>query len=102
MHGSLTKTGARNKPKPPEVRYVQTNPEGKHTKKRDNSAVEAREWRDMGKKGLKSTLCFDEGSPLVADLEFLVFRLGIAFVLPPNARDALVGNCAAVESEPNQ
>lgn len=56
----------------------------------------------MGKKGLKSTLCFDEGSPLIADLEFLVLRLRIALVLPPNARDALVGHCGAVETEPNQ
>ncbi len=77
-------------------------PEGKHIKKRDNSAVEAREERIVGKKGLKSTLCFDEGSPLIADLEFLVLRLGIALVLPPNTRDALVGHCGAVETKPNQ
>lgn len=100
----ITTTGVKNKPKPSKARSVQTNPKRKtlKKKKRDNSAVEAREGRNVGKKGLKSTLCFDEGSPLIANLEFLVFRLGIALVLPPNARDALVGNCGAVKTEPDQ
>ncbi len=98
----ITTTGAKNNQNPQKWDMLRRTPEGKHTTKRDNSAEEAKEGRNVGKKGLKSTLCFDEGSPLIADPEFLILRLRIALVLPPNARDALVGHCGAVETKPNQ
>lgn len=62
--------------------------------KRDNSALEG---GTCAGKGLKSTLCFDEGSPLV-EIKLLIVRLGIDLVLLPNVRDALIGHCGSVQA----
>lgn len=39
---------------------------------------------------LKSTLCFDKGSPLILDVKLFVFRVCIYPFLPPHCWDATV------------
>lgn len=39
---------------------------------------------------LKSTLCFDKGSPLILDVKLFVFRVCIYHVIPPHCWDATV------------
>lgn len=60
----------------------------------------AEERRDRKKymwgKGLKSTLCFDEGSSLIVDVELVILRLRVAPVFVPHAWDTLVWNDAVV------
>lgn len=39
---------------------------------------------------LKSTLCFDKGSPLILDVKLLIIRVCIYPIVPPHCRDAAV------------
>lgn len=39
---------------------------------------------------LKSTLCFDKGSPLILDVKLFVFGVCVYAVIPPHCRDAAV------------
>lgn len=39
---------------------------------------------------LKSTLCFDKGSPLIVDVKIVVFRVRVYLFIPPHCRNAFV------------
>lgn len=39
---------------------------------------------------LKSTLCFNKGSPLILDVKLFVVRVCIHPIVPPHCRDATV------------
>lgn len=84
-----------------EVRSVRRTPVRKHTGGYKKRQQRSRGWRgkDVVKTGLKSTLCFDEGSPLIVDIKLIIIRLCIALVLPPNAGNALVGDGSSVQAE---
>lgn len=42
------------------------------------------------REALKSTLCFDKGSPFIADVKVVVLRVRVRLVVPPHGRDSSI------------
>lgn len=44
------------------------------------------------REALKSTLCFDKGSPFIVDVKVVVLRVRVCLVVPPHGRDSSIGH----------